>query len=224
MGNVLIYSTGYHQEQASLIDTPIDAKFRVGFKYQPLYYRAMELLSCIIQLAVRFTQSRIYIPRSSAKDNWIVYAIFKRRCILISDGLSDCLETLPVVSNRWLELGFIDPVENLFNVTQRSFEKRQIQFSHNGPIAIYNKRGRDPDYVSDYVYKCHANQIIVNPLIGQFSRIYAAPSTVLFELPDEVKAHVTIVSQSHCLSLDVMRRRILASYENSLAGLGFRVI
>lgn len=207
-----------------MIDGSIEAKFRIGFKQQPFYSRVIELIRCIIQLAVRFDQSRIYIPRSNAKDNWIVFELFKRRCILISDGLSDCLETLPVVSTRWLELGFSSSVEDKFHVTRRSFRQRQILFQPNGPIAIYNKRGRDPDYVSDYACKCHGEQLIVNPLMGQFSRIYAAPSTVLFELPDEIKPYVTIVSQSHCPSLDVMRRRILASYENSLSGLGYRVI
>jgi hypothetical protein len=134
------------------------------------------------------------------------------------------LEILPVLSTGWLVLGFSEPVGSSFHVMQRSLKQRSIFFDANGPVAIYNKRGRDPDYVSDYVCKYLGVQAVVNPLAGGFSRIFAAPSTVLFELPPEFKHHLTIISQSNCISLDANRRSILASYENTLSGFGYTVI
>lgn len=224
MANLLVYSTDYHLQQVGLINSAVVAKFRIGFKQQSALTRGFELLSCVIQIASRYRRSRIYIPRSAAKDNWIVYALFQRRCILISDGLSDFLDVLSVVNIGWMTVSFKESVDPSFHLKSRSLLKRQISFDALASVAFFNKRGRDPDYVGDFVRNIYGEQAVVNPLEGRFSQIYAAPSTVLFELPQEMKLYVTIVSQSHCITLDANRRSILAAYEQYLSKFGYRVI
>jgi hypothetical protein len=205
------------------MEPPLAGKFRVGFKHQLVFTRILEFLRCVFYIGIILRQCHIYIPRSATKDNFIVYLLFRRRCILISDGITDFISILPVFSTVWKDLSFRESVDPRFHLKTRSFRHRSIFFDPRGPIAVYNKRGRDPDYISDYASMYHSATVL-NPLVGHFSQIIAAPSTVLFELPHEMKKHVIIVSQSHCLSLDKSRRRLLAAYESALSALDYRIV
>jgi hypothetical protein len=224
LSNVLIYSTEYHLNQENLIKGTVSAKIRIGYKNQLFYFRIIELMSCLLQLATRYKKCNIFIPRSGTKDNWLVYYIYKKRCTLISDGLSDFLDNIPVACIGMMSLKFYNPVQSQFHLKNRSLTKRLISFKEDGPVAIFNKRGRDTDYVSEYVNRALTVSIVLNPLIGSFSHIYAAPSTVIFELPKIMKSHLSIISQSHCNVLDIKRRKILISYEKSLSSLGYKII
>lgn len=224
MNQILVYSTEYHLQQADLIIDPLVAKFRVGFKRQWLVFRVLEFINCIIQLTIRFHKCGIYIPRSAAKDNWLVYVCFKKRCTLISDGLSDFLQILPVINRGFLKVGFELSVDPHFHISSRSLRKREIYYDSQGPVAVYNKRGRDPDYVLDYAVNLYNENIVLNPISGKFAKVYAAPSTVLFELPDEMKVHVKVVSHLNCRSIDTERQKILNSYENCLLKFGYKII
>ena len=224
MVDVLIYSTDYHLQLVKFIPAGFVAKFRIGYKGQSLLFRFASLISTIFLLSIRYRGSRIYIARFASKDNWIIYSIFRKRCTLISDGVSDFLDKLSVLEVGLFNLGFAEPVDQRFHVENIEFSTRLITHDINGPVAIYNKRGRDLDYISDYVRHCKIENFIVNPLTGGFSHIYTAPSTVIFEPPNEMREHVSIVSQTHCNALSVKRRQLLKSYEDALLKIGYRVL
>jgi hypothetical protein len=221
---ILIYSTKVHLDQLAIIETPIARKYEIGVKRQSICRRGIRLLSCLWGLSTTFSAAIIYIPRSGAKDNWLVYRLFRNRCILISDGLSDLLEYLPVFQAGRIKIGFGVPVDVRFHVAMRDLPKRKVMYDPEGPVAVYNKRGRDPDYVQDFAGRMSRGGVVVNPAFGYFSRIYSAPSTVLFELPICLKCNIEVVSEKHCDSLSSERRALLAAYEVALGRLGFKIV
>jgi hypothetical protein len=224
MHYILVYSTDYHLRQIELIDGILAEKFRIGFKGHSLFSRLNILIKCFYKLIFQYRKNHIYIPRFASKDNWLIYIIFHRRCTLISDGITDFLPNLSIFKIGFLNLCFKMPVKSEFSVLNNKFNRRDIYYDCANSVAIFNKRGRDPDYVMDYVIRNKSTDVIVNPSKGFFSHIYSAPSTVLFEVPSEMKPYITIISQKHCSSIKSKRRELLVAYEKALSDIGYRVI
>lgn len=219
--NIFVYSTEYHLSQLKLVRAPV-IMFRVGYKNQSTFARLAELFKCILIISIR-RGSTVYMPRSSAKDNYFIYKLFKKRAVLFSDGLSDLVRWLEVWKLGFLRFGFELEVSRDFHVLFRTHRFRPLGYKESGPVAVFNKRGRDPDYVSAYVNAKVKDKVVLNPAGGDFRHVYAAPSTVLFELDSKIKRNVSIVSQAHCDGLSAERRRLILQYEKVLEELGYRI-
>lgn len=218
-----IYSSDYHKNQIKHIHSSNSLiMLRVGFKHQPIIRRIFEFLKCFILVYLN-KQSTIHIPRSAALDNLVLYKAFRTRSNLISDGLSDLITPL-TTTFLGKEVGFFEKINKNPLINLSNLEKRNYIFSKSSCIAVFNKRGRDPDYVSEFVRKQIQTDFIVNPTFGEFSKFYSAPSTVLFEIPDCLKKHVFIVSCKHSKTISRKRMRVLMSYELALQEIGYSII
>lgn len=196
--------------------------FELGGK-QSILRRAFNFAYCVIYLYFK-SESTIYLPRSTSLDFFIVYKIFGRNVVLLSDGLSDVVSPLEYKVGSFFNFKYMQPVHKKFHIGRRKIKKKQIYFDKLGPIAVFNKRGRDPDYVSKYVAENVSTSFVVNPDEGGVSIIYSAPSTVLFEIEDQLKNRIFIVKSCHCEQIPPHRRALLEKYEDALSALEFNLV
>lgn len=223
---ILLYSTAYHLRQKEVITDQIVSEVQVGAKSKGFWSRLLNFLKAII-ICLANNRKKIYIPRAGSKDIWIIYILFKNRCILISDGLSDCLSNIKVFRAHRL-LGFTKQVEPKFHVLNLPHQGLPVYYSHDTPdIAQFSKRGRDYDYVHEYAV---SNFIDIkktkNPNAGIFCLVLVPASTIVFELLKSFPKEKILVI-SHSLSngeIPDERRIILKKYEEFLEAQGCIII
>lgn len=226
MNSILLYSTAYHLRQKEFIFDIVSTQIQVGAKSKGFWFRLFNFVKAIIICFIKSKQ-KIYIPRAGSKDIWIIYKLFKRRCVLISDGLSDCLPYISISDlNRFI--GFREQVDSKFHVLSLTHQKLPISYSAPmTDIAIFTKRGRDYDYVSDYAsHNFIDNKKIINPSSGDFCAVLVPASTIVFELSNSFpREKILVISCSLSKGLIADKRRlILMQYEDFLNNQGYRII
>jgi hypothetical protein len=170
--------------------------------------------------------SHVYLPRSATKDAWLIYRLFRRRTTLVSDGISDCLDFVPVFTLGRIRLGFAERVAERFHVLSIRHPVRDIRFASGADIAVFTKRGRDVDYVTAAVGRlCPSSTCVVNAQSGGFSRVFMPASTLVFELAEFRKDRLHIVACDFADNRFPEDRRVLLNaYEAFLEEQGYSVL
>jgi hypothetical protein len=223
---ILLYSTVYHLRQKKLITDKIISEIQIGVKSNGFWPRLLNFFKAIFICLINNKQ-KIYIPRAGSKDIWIIYLLFKSRCILISDGLSDCLPNIKVFGIHQM-FGFAKQVDPKFHVLNLPHRVLSVYHSNETTeIALFTKRGRDYDYVNDYAASNFTDiKKTINPNSGNFCLVLVPASTIVFELLKSFpKEKIFVVSHSVSYGLIPHERRIiLRNYEEFLEAQGCNII
>jgi hypothetical protein len=222
--NICLYATEYHLRL--LRNAGLDGEFiQIGHRPMGLRRRLMGFVRAV-RRGLLNPASRVYLPRSATKDAWLLYRIFRRRSTLISDGISDCLEFVPVLCIGPIRLGFHRPVADGFDVLSVQHPVRDVRFSNDGAVAIFTKRGRDVDYVTPVAERLFPDSVrVVNPTAGSFAWSIMPASTLVFELGLFPRDRLCIVRcEVADERLPEARRALLRAYEDFLESQGYRLI
>lgn len=221
--NVFFYSTAYHRSYTESLPEPLLVK-PLSRKSRGVFFRLYDFLIALC-VATRHSKCHIYLPRMGTVEVVVMYRLFGHRITLTSDGLSDCLPANGAKLKTLRSYIISSPVESKYSVAEIKHQPKDILFDSHGPVALFDKRGRDPDYVAEFVFSHTCDvRVVRNPSAGSFSKIYSPASTLLFELPKILMPYIFVVSCSFDSTLDNKRRAILLEYEKYLEDLGFNVL
>jgi hypothetical protein len=220
---IFLYSTNFHFQQKVKFVTTLS--FKLAFKDKYFINRSIQFLKIIFYCLI-FSKKKILLPRAGSFEILLVYKLFKNRCVLYSDGISDLLDNISVNFFSLFSFSFNSKVVHDLNFLNLDYLPRNIFFSSNKRYAVFTKRGRDYDYVSDKMNKLNLEISTVNPDKGDFEKIFLPVSTLIFELINNFpKDSIYIIScenYSHLISPS--RFFILKKYEDFFKKMGCNFI
>lgn len=187
-----IVSSNLHIEQINYLKKFETMKV-LHLKRKNIFYRTFDFLFSLI---AAFFSKKLFIPRSTSLEYVLMYMLFNKKAIGLSDGLLDCINEIPSIYRKL----HINKIENL-KIDERLKDYKlwmpglNINYEpHSNIIVYYPKKYGKMLSKKELRYKLPENYKDCDLIISTRENKYSGPAIGIISHPSTVILQAQLIS------------------------------